>query len=71
MEFGAGILSAEAPIDGGFGGVTPGLVGVDGSDPRLPIAVASPEAGSGQYVVAYAAQSPLGVPPLDAKHRAG
>ncbi len=48
MEFGAGILGAETPIDGSLGGVTPDLIGVDGSSQCHVVAMASPEAVSGQ-----------------------
>ena len=36
MEFGASVLGAEAPMDGGLSGVAPGLVGVDGFGQRHP-----------------------------------
>ena len=49
MEFGAGILGAEAPVDGGLGGVASDVVRVNGSGQCHLVAVASPEAVSGQY----------------------
>ena len=49
MELGSGILGAEAPVDGGLGGVALGLVGADGSSQIYVVAVASLQTGSGQY----------------------
>lgn len=49
MEFGSGILGAEAPVDGGLGEVAPDLIGVDGPSQCQVVAVASAEAVSGQY----------------------
>ena len=48
MEFGSGILGAEAPADGGLGGVASGFVGFDGSIQGHGVAVASSDAVSGQ-----------------------
>ena len=41
MEFGSGILGAEAPVDGGLGSVASGFVGGDGSSQSHFVAVAS------------------------------
>ncbi len=40
MQFGSGILSAKAPVDGGAGSVAPGFVGIDGSSRSHVVAVA-------------------------------
>ena len=49
MEFGAGVLSAEAPIDGGLGSVASGFVGGDGGSQCWLVTVASLQAVSGQH----------------------
>ena len=49
MEFGAGVLGAEQPIDGGLGGVALGQVGIDGPGQSGFVGVASSEASSGQH----------------------
>ena len=49
MEFGASVLGAEPPVDGGPGGVAPDLIRVDGSSQRHFVPVASLQAVSGQH----------------------
>lgn len=41
MEFSAGILGAETPVNGGLGDVAAGLIGVDSSGQCRFVAVAS------------------------------
>ena len=47
MEFGAGILGGEAPVDGGLGGIALGCIGANGASQRNVVAVAHPQAGAG------------------------
>jgi hypothetical protein len=49
MEFGASVLGTATPADCGLGVVAADLVRIDGSNQRRSVAVASPEAVSGQY----------------------
>ena len=44
MEFGAGVVGAEAPVDGNAGGVAAALVGGDGAFQGIGVGVSALEA---------------------------
>ena len=47
MQFGSGVLGAEAPVDGGLGSVALGFTRGDGVPQCVVVAVARPQADSG------------------------
>ena len=49
MQLGSGVLGTEPPVDGGLRRVALGLVGGDGPSQSDLVAVAIPQAGSGQH----------------------
>ena len=60
MEFGAKVLDAETPIDGGPGGIAPGFVSNDGGSQCRLFPAASLQAVLGKY-----AQSERNSPPSE------